>query len=417
MINSIHIKNFKSVVDLKMELGSFNVLIGENGAGKSNILEAIGFGAAASANKLDFEFLGSRGIRLSNPESMFSAFSDLPRNKKINITFEDKINKINYNYSLINTEFNKWIDEERDIRKEEFTELIETLIFTSPNKKKRILNKIDNDKNLSEIIIKINNISTEIRKILNDGKENEELDENKKKIFKTLFGQVLEDRHSNEYISNFIVFSPEQTSLRKFEDTTQIYPLGIKGEGIFQYLKKLDTSDLKDKKLMKEIKNNLMLLDWYEDFNIPNGLLKNETSLSIKDRFLREDLKSFDQRSTNEGFLFLLFYSVLFCSNETPSFFAIDNIDSGLNPKLTMHLIKNLSVLAKKYKKQVIVTTHSPAVLDGLNLKDNSQRLFVVKRNDEGYTTSKRIEYNSERRKKLSEIWTDGFIGGLPENF
>jgi len=63
MIKTISIKNFKSVVDLLLELGSFNVLIGENGCGKSNILEAIAFGAASNVDKLNHEFLGSRGIR------------------------------------------------------------------------------------------------------------------------------------------------------------------------------------------------------------------------------------------------------------------------------------------------------------------------------------------------------------------
>ena len=70
MIKSIQISNFKSVVDLSLELGNFNVLIGENGCGKSNILEAIAFGAAASADKLDYEFLGSRGIRVTKHDHM-----------------------------------------------------------------------------------------------------------------------------------------------------------------------------------------------------------------------------------------------------------------------------------------------------------------------------------------------------------
>ena len=76
MIQSVQIQNFKSVVDLTLELGTFNVLVGANGCGKSNILESIAFGAAASADKLDHEFLGSRGIRVTNPEFMFSAFSE-----------------------------------------------------------------------------------------------------------------------------------------------------------------------------------------------------------------------------------------------------------------------------------------------------------------------------------------------------
>ena len=47
MIDKITIKNFKSVVDLELNLGRFNVLIGENGCGKSNILEGIAVGSAA----------------------------------------------------------------------------------------------------------------------------------------------------------------------------------------------------------------------------------------------------------------------------------------------------------------------------------------------------------------------------------
>ncbi|OAV64837.1 recombination protein F [Bacteroidales bacterium Barb6XT] len=57
MVTEIGIRNYKSIVDLKFPLGQVNVLIGENGGGKSNILEAISCGAAASLNKLDNEFL------------------------------------------------------------------------------------------------------------------------------------------------------------------------------------------------------------------------------------------------------------------------------------------------------------------------------------------------------------------------
>ena len=41
MINEILIKNFKSVDELTLELGRFNVLIGENGSGKSTLLKII----------------------------------------------------------------------------------------------------------------------------------------------------------------------------------------------------------------------------------------------------------------------------------------------------------------------------------------------------------------------------------------
>ncbi|MDQ7091887.1 MAG: AAA family ATPase [Methylococcales bacterium] len=59
MITEIKVENYKSLQDFKMEVGRFNVLIGENGCGKSNILEAITLAGAAEANKLDKEFLFS----------------------------------------------------------------------------------------------------------------------------------------------------------------------------------------------------------------------------------------------------------------------------------------------------------------------------------------------------------------------
>ena len=145
--------------------------------------------------------------------------------------------------------------------------------------------------------------------------------------------------------------------------------------------------------------------------------MSNEYSLKIKDKYLYESIQYFDQRSTNEGFLYLLFYATLFCSRATPAFFAIDNIDTAFNPKMCVQLIKTLTALAKKHKKQVIVTTHNPAILDGLNLKDDSQRLFVASRNSKGHTRVKRIEHNDKRTTPLSQVWTNGLIGGLPDNF
>ena len=102
MVESIEIKNFKSVVDLKLELGSFNVLIGENGCGKSNILEAIAFGAAAAAGKLDYEFLGSRGIRVTNPEFILSAFPNDNGGRKKSVDIVTKTKEQDYNAEIVN---------------------------------------------------------------------------------------------------------------------------------------------------------------------------------------------------------------------------------------------------------------------------------------------------------------------------
>ncbi len=52
--------SIKSVKYLKLKLGRVNVLIGENGCGKTNILEAVALASAAAEGKLDNEFLMNR---------------------------------------------------------------------------------------------------------------------------------------------------------------------------------------------------------------------------------------------------------------------------------------------------------------------------------------------------------------------
>jgi predicted ATPase len=108
-------------------------------------------------------------------------------------------------------------------------------------------------------------------------------------------------------------------------------------------------------------------------------------------------------------------------SKTTPQFFAIDNIDAALNPKLCGELMRRLCELAKKYDKQVILTTHNPAILDGLNLSDPEQLLYSVYRDDQGHTKTRRIEAPKVRAgatpARLSDAFMHGLIGGLPKNF
>jgi predicted ATPase len=160
-------------------------------------------------------------------------------------------------------------------------------------------------------------------------------------------------------------------------------------------------------------------MDWFEDFQLPEVSAPNEFAIKIKDRFLNSQMNYFDQRSSNEGFLFLLFYLALFISKDTPPFFAIDNVEASFNPKLCAEVSKTLIRLCKKKKKQVIITTQNPSILDGVNLNNPDERLFVIKRNTLGYTIAKRITAKPDTKTtvKLSDAWTRGYIGGLPKNF
>ncbi len=88
MIRKIRVVNYKSIPSLTLDLGRLTVLIGANGSGKSNILEAIALASAAAQNKLDNEFLVSRGIRVTETRFMRRHSTSSPRPQVIQISFK-----------------------------------------------------------------------------------------------------------------------------------------------------------------------------------------------------------------------------------------------------------------------------------------------------------------------------------------
>jgi predicted ATPase len=386
MIEKITIENYKSVQQLEIELGRVTVLIGANGSGKSNILEAIAFSSAAANGKLDNEFLTSRGIRVTdNPEFMRSAFD------KVNVTKEIKIN----------IQATNKIPHECKLQKQNddlYSSWKNTGVISSP-------------------------LSEDFRKIvylLRESGESAVLEYVKSSSsIVSIYKELVSLTVTSPSLKNFLIYSPENSSLRNFDKEEQIQPLGKNGEGLFKLLKVL--SSPKNKSRLAEVKDKLKLIDWFGDFDVAKNLAPYETRIQIKDKYLDKKLAYFDQKSSNEGFLFLLFYLCLFVSSDTPSFFAIDNIEASLNPKLCSQLMIELTALAKKYKKQVIFTTHSPAILDGLNLNDANQKLYVVYRNKLGQTKVDKVKKPQPSEGiepvKLSEMFLRGYLGGLPKNF
>ncbi|MCY7382227.1 MAG: ATP-binding protein [Microcoleus sp. CAN_BIN18] len=389
MIREVRIQNYKSIQKLKLELGRVTVLIGENGCGKSNILEAIALASAAANDKLDNEFLAARGIRVTEPRLMRSAFEKENLTKDISIEFRQNDQE---QFSCIlqndNSPYSQWVS------------------------KNFFGNSEASLKDAINLVIQKHGGRDKLKSLL---EEETELSEQVFSSFKKDAESFIPILHLNE----FIIYSPENPALRTFEKEGQIQPLGINGEGLFKLLNFLTFDKNQDK--LNEIKKKLQLIDWFKDFEVPQNLSAMQTSLQITDRYLDTDLSYFDQRSSNEGFLFLLFYFTLFISELTPQFFAIDNIDASLNPRLCRRLIQELVELAKKNDKQVIFTTHNPAVLDGLDLDDDEQRLFVIYRSQLGHTKAIRIlkpePLEGQEPVSLSEAFLRGYIGGLPENF
>ena len=388
MIKKIEIKNYKSVENVAFDLGRFNLLIGENGCGKSNVLEGIALAGAASAHKLDNEYFSNRGLRVTSPTFMRSAFGTDDDKIRIKVT-DEKETDVNYRIKFdVELLPPRWVDEVGEIRAKFFKAFL-----------KVVHDKREADSSSGIDYASLEKILKEDLNVFVDEKGNQH--------------QILPTNELPE-LSSFIIYSLEESKLRLFDNSNSIYPFGRNGEGLFAYLKEI-SQDEKRWGIISEIKEYMDILDWYDDMEVPQNQMSQDFSIKIKDRYIDDSLNYFDQRSTNEGFLNLLFYLTLFISNDSPSFFAIDNIESSFNPKMCRKVVSVLTSLAEKHGKQVIATTHNPAVLDGMCLGD-SERLFVVRRDLDGHTRMNRIE-SSASALPLSEAWMKGYIGGLPENF
>lgn len=393
-VTKLTIKGYKSIVSDTIELGRFNVFIGANGCGKTNILEVLATVGAQCGNDLTFDGLYNRGVRIARPDLVQSSFLQ-NNNQTIEIDLSINIggeSNENYSCELAPSDpsdiYTKWINiaEEEDTYGNALFEYFEQITKEDPS--------ISG----SELLKKANEAIT---------------------------GKGLKRSHSfDNTLSNYLIYDLNTKSLRGITPIdSKKTPLGINGEGLDLLIASFT------KKEREQLNACLPFFDWLleivpdkEDKLKVNGLKpgRSSSTLYFKDKYMRVDNNIFSAENSNEGVLHVLFYLALFISNRTPKFFAIDNIETALNPRLCQILITELVKLSKEYKRQVLITTHNPAILDGLNLLDDEQRLFEVYRSSEGETKTRRIKFKddlSDKKFKLSEMWLKGLLGAVPKSF
>ncbi|CAA6806371.1 MAG: Recombinase RecF [uncultured Aureispira sp.] len=372
MLTNLHIENFKSIHNLEIELGKVNVFIGENGCGKSNILEAVALASAAQENRLKNDDLAAKGIRVTRPDMMINSFLDMERKEDIVIEYRG--------FLKMNT-FSK----QCRITTDDFLNIL----------------AIWNNSPITSTGHGISNFPISSQDM-----------------------EAIKAKHIS-YISQYIIYELQTNPLRGFNKQSYEIP-GRNGENLDFLLESFSEEEweqiIQHSKFISWLDDNGIIVDKDGELAGKRLKLRSDSKLYFRDKFMQKKNNVFSVENANEGALHILFYLALFISKKTPSFFAIDNIENALNPYLCRHLMKNIAALANKNEKQALITTHNPAILDGLNLHDDNQRLFVVSRNKKGHTTVKRIQLKPAvevggKKLKLSELWMRNHLGGIPQNF
>lgn len=402
-IQSITIKDFKSIAELTLDLGRVNVLIGENGAGKSNILEAIGVLSAAVSGNTSYASLKERGIRLSAPEVFKLALKKQKRKPRFALD-ANFTNGAQYHLTL---------SPERDGRGDSIRYWAESLT----DKGQKIASWSH-----SKGQMKIQN-------------EPYEKPSGSTSMITTLRAlNVAQELFSFfDILQRFAIYAPSTPVLRNITTDESIQsPLGLYGGSLPTALKEMFRGDRAAEQSLVEVM--FMLFPWLQGFGgaYPNKQLVSHHVhpgpfvVAFTDKRMSESFNRLFAYDVSEGALYALFLLVLILHKSSPAFFAIDNMDSALNPRLAQALLAEAIKLAQgKPNKQIILTTHNPSMLNALDLFDDTVRLFVVERSQEnGSTIVRRINpaahMSREQWKEgvqgntLASLWTAGSMGGLP---
>lgn len=395
MIKKISVEFFKSIEKAEIDLGNLNVFIGANGSGKSNLLEAIGVLSSAAEGKVNDQTLLQRGVRPGVPKLYKSAFPSSGSPLSAHISFSGSSEHAQYSV-LLNNPLNdpspSWRYKTEFLKHEATTVAGRAPYAQYPN-------------------TEIGLAALEIVKLREEHP-----------------AVVLMRR-----LQNYVIYTPTTPVLRGVAPETQPRrPLGLSGGRLPDAVHELLAAS-KDNDLLKEIcLEALELISWAKSYDsaaaseLPLSPAASSSPRVIKfeDKYMRRGRNVLSGYDASEGALFILFLAVLAAHPKTPSFCAVDNADHGLNPGLAKALTQRFAkwILSSTCERQILITSHNPAVLDGLPLQDDRVRLFTVDRDNQGKTIIQRVPIDEKLLKKseetgwpLSRLWMNKLIGGMPD--
>ena len=420
MLARLKIERFKSIRLSRLELGRVNLFIGGNGAGKSNVLEAIGVVSAALERGVGDDDLSRKGVRITPPELMKSAFKsyDLPKTLQITAEMDDAVV---YRINLTGSQDDpllSFFSEKCLLRGDK--------IFGRSYAGSSVLGESVQGK-----LNRHRSIWDQVRTAFE---------------FPSAVDTALYE------LSNFAIYSPQTDFLRGIQSgKVSSPPIGLRGEGLPEAVRGLirqlhrPSGIQKGNVVKSQYKQRRQALElaflpqWAHTVEVGNLdeymtsreiLERGKEMVYFIDKYMHAKRRTLSAYDSSEGTLFLLFSAVLLSHNEAPKIFALDNVDSALNPSMTRQLLKTVVNISNRAceedldvgPRQVFLTSHNPSSLDAFDLFDDNQRVFVVERNDEGHTEITRLApnkgmsreewYEAANGRSLSQLWLDGWIRG-----
>ena len=414
MLTRLKISGFKAIRAADLEFGRVNLFIGANGAGKSTILEALGLLSAGLRETTDLA-LQRRGVRLSVPTMFKSSFKNYKFQNIFTLegTFDQRVDyKVSLQAGSAHDELVYFSERIRHMGKD--------VMGRAPR----------GIKILGESIAKDRLEST--RGIWD------------------AFGVAIETgaalRDELNAFEKYAIYAPQTGFLRGVEqERLPVQPIGLQGHGLPSAVERVLSFRRESRRknpaaftLIDRILGLVWEPGWAQQFfvgefdpeHVSRQVTTGSKTLYLIDKFMdvkRNRLSAYD---SSEGTLFLTFISVLLLHPDAPKIFALDNVDSALNPRITTLLLGKIieAACSAEFREsgigpeQVFLTSHNPTALDAFDLFDTNQRIFVVSREPSGMARIVRLKPNdgwtkadwieAKAGRNLSEMWIKGDLAG-----
>jgi len=375
-ISKIKCNNFKSLVDFELPVAKFTCLVGLNGAGKSTVLQFVDFLSQLVRGRIDV-WLEDRGWSARELRSG-TCSSDL-------IEFAVELEDEAHGRFSWSGEFDT-----NTLRctSESFKSPSEYLTVDNSgwayHKSATAGSESGNDEVLRSLRFQGSLLS-----ILGSPTVPASL-----MVIKDFFTRT----HSLELLS------PELMRSRPRQSSGSV---GTRGEGLAAYIHEM--SDEQRQRIIERLKVVYGQLESVQSKTLRAGWKQ----LSVNETFAGQSLQT-DARHINDGMLRLM--AIIAELESDHAFLLFDEIENGVNPELVKFLIDTLL----EARQQILVTTHSPVVLNYLPDSVAREGMIYLFKTPEGVTKAVRFFDIARMAKKLTmmgpgEVFADTDLFRLPE--
>ena len=375
MLTSLRIQNFRSIRDASVKLGQVNLFIGPNNSGKSNFLKGIEFtGKLMSGYKYsesEFDQILSRSlVQVNNNELLLPLERQNLRSIEVNFQFNS------------NSPF--------------LTPQSEILLRRGKNMVHAYSNRFENESshNLFESSMSW------------DDRQN-----------------ILEESSSllKNILHNSIIYKPDPAKFTINNPLLFVERFDADGKNINNFLFNLSQNH---KELFHRLEN-----DFRKCVLSLNAVSTPADPIEkgfLKLKFFDASGNSYWAEEVSEGVLYFLALLCIVHQPNPPKLLLLEEPEKGIHPRRIKEVMDFIFELARLRDIQIILTSHSPYVVD--HFKDIPECISVFDR-ENGETvihnaadiikeTNDKLEAAGQKPIRytdaLGEYWVSGFLGGVP---